>query len=174
MENETYYYSQKKRVPLIKTDEFVAVDVGLLNENKAARKVSHFVEEFGEHLRRSHYLVRQDQLEDNVVEVLETASAAQPVFRSGEHLVVVLPEIRVHESRADKMLELKSWIGKHEKETEVVKIIGSRMTLRPRSNSGADALQLANLIHEEVGVEAAEPRMIQLLKHSLSNNSAIE
>jgi hypothetical protein len=79
---------------------------------------------------------------------------------------VVLPEVRVEESRGAKRKHLADWLESHAQETVVTSRSADRFVLQPKSGYGGDALTLANQLTEQVGPELAQARFLRLLPRS--------
>lgn len=85
-----------------------------------------------------------------------------PVFRSQGSIVVVLPEVRVEETRAAYRAKLDSWLAEHADDVTVVSRDDDRVSLKAASGSGEDALAIANKLAEEVRPEMAQARFIRV------------
>ncbi len=88
------------------------------------------------------------------------SEAANRVYRVGDTIVVVMPEVRVEESRPQHLEKLEAWLAEHKASVEVVSQTDERLVLRPLSMRGSDALDIANALHEEIEREMAQARFI--------------
>ncbi len=99
---------------------------------------------------------------DVVRAAVSQSEAADRVYRVGDTIVVVMPEVRVEESRPQHLRKLEAWLAEHKASVEVVSQTDERLVLRPLSMRGSDALDIANALHEEIEPEMAQARFIRL------------
>lgn len=99
---------------------------------------------------------------DELYERLSTAGLVQPVYRSGAALVVLMPEVRV-ELEGDQHAAALEAVGAADVAADVTDDTPARLSLRPRSGRGEDALDLANFIYERAHPAAASVRMFQVV-----------
>jgi hypothetical protein len=107
-------------------------------------------------------IVDRDSLRADVWLALESASLLHPVYTSGRALVVLLPEVRV-EFDGDQKAATMQALSTSPVAAEVTGSSSDRLSLRPRSGSGADALDLANYIYEHAHPAASSVRMLQVV-----------
>jgi hypothetical protein len=107
-------------------------------------------------------IVDRAALGDELHDRLRAAGALQPVYRSGAALVVPMPEVRV-ELEGDQRRAALDAIDAAHVAAEVTEETPERLSLRPTSGSGDDALDLANFIHEHAHPAAASVRMLQVV-----------
>ena len=157
--DESYYYAEGQKVRLVKADDYFAIDLELVADEELKSRL----QSLGKQLRRTFYLLERKNLSDTEIEKLTECKALRPVFRHEDHLVIVLPEIRMLEIRTDVRQKLPDWLNEQQEKGEIIKAIGNRISLRPKSQSSAETLSLAIKLHEELGVKVAEPRMMQLI-----------
>lgn len=91
---------------------------------------------------------------------LAQAGASQPAYRSGDQIVVVLPEVRVEINDATTAAAVRSAVRDWDVVVEQPK--PGRMVLIPTSGRGVDALALANHVAETVGPPAAQARLVRV------------
>jgi hypothetical protein len=109
-------------------------------------------------------IVDRGQLPTESVVRLEQSGILLPVFRAEGALLVVLPEIRVEESRSGAPRQnLANWLSANADRTTVFEGTAGRIEIRPLSGKGAEALALANSLAEEVGPELAQARFVRLV-----------
>jgi len=149
-----YYYAGGEKIELTPADDLFAVEGG----DARAAAGSHAV---GRALTDGLRLVTRDELGD-AAKGLGGSKSKYPVFRSHGAVVVALPEVRVEEGRKAQRAKLDKWLKEHGDDVTVVSRDGDRVVLRPVSESGADALALANVLTEEVGPEMAQARFIRV------------
>jgi hypothetical protein len=156
-----YYYASGKPVPLHLDDDLVAIDVGRASESGTDRAA---MRKDALHLTGDLVLTRRDTLPADKVEAMELDGTAQPVYRAEGATLVVLPEVRVEDSSADRLESIRNWVSEHADEAKIVQDSGERIVLRSPSGRGADALALANRLTEQVGPEMAQPRLLRITR----------
>ena len=156
------YYANHKPVVLEMDDEFLAFDMDDIEHPTA--EFERFVEEHAEPLRRTVYVVPIDELTDEARNIIKKNSAGRTVFRLGDQLVIVLPEIRVEDE--DDLLESKlaGWVKQHKELAQTKKDPRGRTIIEPINKSGSDALEIARSLVEDLKVESAQPRMVQKIR----------
>jgi hypothetical protein len=101
---------------------------------------------------------------DDVAQALDKAGALQPVYRSVDGaLVVVLPEVRIELADTAQGKELRAYLESFELGSEVLRDTGEQVVLRPTSNRGDDALNLANAIEEAVHPPLSQARFVRIV-----------
>ena len=159
---QEYYYAANIRVPLERLRDYLAVDVGRLPHSAA--RLANELRQNGKELRRGVFLARRCDVAAALLSQLEHTSAERPVYLHEDALIVVLPEVRVENSSEDQLKTVQSWVKQNESNAKLVADRRGRMVIEPVSGCGEDALELANQLHEELGVEMAQPRMLRILK----------
>lgn len=158
-----YYYSNNEQVVLEDDDEFMAFDLNVIK--RVPKEVKSFVANHAEQLRKSVYLFCRKDLTDEVKELIDEYQAWRPVFRSGDSLLVLLPEIRVHDDSLDDLEKrVEAWVRKHVAVAQMKPDRRGRVVVEPIVKSGVGALEIANSLIEDLKVESAVPRMIQKLR----------
>jgi hypothetical protein len=150
-----YYYAGGEKIELTPADDLFAVEGG---DARAAAGTTHPV---GRALTDGLRLVTRAELGD-AAKGLRGSKPKYPVFRSHGAVVVALPEVRVEEGRKAQRAKLDKWLKEHGDDVTVVSRDGDRVVLKPVSESGADALVIANDLTEEVGPEMAQARFIRV------------
>lgn len=154
----SYYYAGGKRVPLQQAPDLIAVD-----EARLAAKLPDLASDAalsaGRPLRGGIRLVERGALSADTAGRLRDAGVTQPVFRAEGWVLVALPEVRVEDGSRAKLAEAKAAAeGKAEADAA-----DGRLTLRPSSADGADAIALANELVERHAVASASPRFIRVV-----------
>ncbi len=149
-----YYYAGGEKIELTPADDLFAVESGDTGTVAGASR------ETGRALTGNLRLVTKD--ERPKVKGLVGSKLKYPVFRAEGAIVVVLPEVRVEESRKGQRAKLDKWLAKHSDDVTVVSRDDDRLVLSPASGSGADALKMANDLAEEIGPEMAQARFIRV------------
>jgi len=160
-----YYYAGGEKVELAPADDLLAVDEQALNASAVPKAVAAAVRMVIHPLADRIGLVSRADLGPNgpdIVRALESAGATHPVFRSHGAVLVVLPEVRVEESRGAKQKHLADWLASRARDALIESRNEDRMVLRPASGYGGDALTLANQLAEQVGPEMAQARFLRV------------
>lgn len=160
----TYYYASGTRVPLQPAEDLVAVETPALDAAGLPPDMRERLLAAARPLRGGYVLVDAGSLPRAALARLRDARAVQPVYRYGEGIVVVLPEVRVEESRPDRVERLRAWLDRAGVAVEASGLGTGRLTLRPKSGRGEDALRLANELHEQIGLELADARFVRIVR----------
>ena len=91
------------------------------------------------------------------------AGALLPVYRAGGAQITVLPEVRVELSGKKQHPALQSAIRSSGIQASVEPMDDNSFVLRPQSESGGDALSLANFVHEHVRPRMAQARFLRIV-----------
>jgi hypothetical protein len=149
--SSSYYYASGKQIRLDPARELVAFDAGAL-------PALGLPEDARNGLLRVCRTLRGD------LAIADTGAVpAGVIARFGQDLVVVLPEVRVEESRHEQREKLEAWLKGAEKMLSASGIGTVRLTLRPASGRGEDALHIANELHERIGPELAQARFVRVV-----------
>jgi hypothetical protein len=162
-EKADYFYASGKRVPLARATDYFALSSDSLTLAGLSSTAQGHLKELGLPLRGGIFLYRWSELTENIRAEVEKKCVIHPVYLHQDTLLVVLPEIRVEETRPDHKKRLKDWLNRH-KDAEVVRERSQGVVLRPASGSGKTALTLANQLQEEVGPELAQARFIRIVE----------
>ena len=157
-----YYYAEGRRVPLKAAEGYCAVDLERVQSRVLTASVQELLDRSGAALRRGVAVLLESDVPDGIRAELEQRGALQPVYEYLDALIVILPEIRVEETRRDQRARLDTWIEKHRGEADVSEA-DDRIVLTPKSGHGGDALRLANEIHEQVEPEMVQTRMLRIV-----------
>jgi hypothetical protein len=155
-----YYYAGGERRILDPVDDRVAIDTrgaadkGLGDAVRALAVASK--------LPGGMIIADRSSLSSDLYDRLNAAGLVQPVYRSGAALVVPMPEVRV-ELEGDQHAAAVEAIDASHVAAEVTDDTPERLSLRPRSGSGEDALDLANFIYERAHPAASSVRMFQVV-----------
>jgi len=107
-------------------------------------------------------VINRASLSDDATARLSATGVAQPVYRYGNALVVFLPEVRV-ELDVGQSAAVADAAAASTVPSIVTDSSAERLSLRPRSGSAEDALDLANFIYESARPAAATVRMLQIV-----------
>jgi hypothetical protein len=157
-----YYYASGEQVELILDPHWVAVDEQRADSANIPQKTLDSFREATRSLKRGVVLVEREAISNSVLNALDAAHALQPVFKVDGSLLIALPEVRVEESSPSLKRAFHIWLEQNRDLAVIVQEDAERITLRPPSGNGTDALNLSNRLTEEVGVEMAQPRFIRL------------
>src|SRR5260221_5908135 len=155
----SYYYAGGKRVALERAADLIAVDDARLAEKLPDLLASNAGLRAGKPLRSGIRLVERGTLSAETVTRLVDAGVTQPVFRHQGSVMVALPEVRVEDGSKANLAKAKKFAaGK-----AVADATEGRLTLRPDSADGGDAIDLANALVEQHNVASASPRFIRVV-----------
>jgi hypothetical protein len=156
-----YYYAGGKKITLAPADDLIAVDMRALSAGLPAA-----VRDSVRPLSGEVGLINRADLGSDAaatIQALKATGATYPVFRAGGAVIVVLPEVRVEESRPGaKQKHLADWLASHSHEAVVKSRDQERLVLEPASGYGGDALKLANKLAEQVGPQMAQARFLRI------------
>jgi len=161
-----YYYAGGQRVQLIPADDLLAIDDQSFAVADLPQAVRAAVERLARPLTSGVRLLERAALGDDpdVIRAMQQAHVLQPVFRSQGAVVVVLPEVRVEEGRGGaKQQRLERWLTEHARHTLIESQSDGRITVRPTSGYGGDALSIANALAEDVKPEMAQARFVRIV-----------
>ncbi|MCC7052925.1 MAG: hypothetical protein IT355_06620 [Gemmatimonadaceae bacterium] len=155
-----YYYAGGTKHPLERVTDRVVLDA----RAAAHAGVTARVTEAAVHSRLPGGLqvVSTAGMADGALAALRSAGALQPVFRSGKTLVILLPEVRVELEPGQQDAVLAA-VRAADVASEVTESTDARVSLRPVSGLGEDALRLANFICETAHPAAATARMLTVM-----------
>lgn len=160
---QSYYYSGRQRIELTPAEDLLAVDEQRLTGSSVSKEVQEEIRHVAQTLRAGVLLVRGESLDPDTESVLEEAGALQPVYRAEGAIIVLLPEVRVEESRPDGQQRLEEWIRSHSEQALVQSRQEGRIVLEPASGHGEDALAMANALAEQVRPEMAQARFLRVV-----------
>lgn len=159
-----YYYASGERIPLVRAGDLLAVDLREAGRSKDVVRSLGKAITGAKPLMAGMGLVDVKGLDEAVVETVRLSGLAQPVYQTEGATIVVLPEVRVEESRGKKERDsIRTWLSEHGTTLEFEEN-EDRFTIRPRSGQGDDALRLANQIVEQLAPEMAQARFIRVVK----------
>ena len=153
-----YFYVAGKRVTLELESSLWALDTEALSVASIAEPIRNQILAAAQRLRGKYMLV---QVPTSLLDALHAARALQPVYRCADAMMVALPEVRVEETRPDRLQRLRDWLKSRGPRIEVAESEGGRLTLRPSSGDAEEALEIANALQEEITPELAEARFIR-------------
>ena len=158
-QDDHYYYAGGNRVALKPALDLIAVDDARLAEKLPALQASDAALREGTPLRGGIRLVRVENLAPGTLVRLQKATVTQPVFRQDGTILIALPEIRIEDDNQAKLAEVREFAAA--KARPVADEIEGRLTLRPQSDDGRDALTLANELVERYKPASVSPRFLR-------------
>ncbi|MCI0360164.1 MAG: hypothetical protein L0211_16925 [Planctomycetaceae bacterium] len=158
--DDCYYYAGGERITLTPAQDLLAFDQAAASKGALDKVVAGLS---ARPLTSGVSLVEQDQISAKDRQALSQAGALRPVFRAADAILVVLPEIRVEDSRPGQVEQLQDWFSKHCDDVEVESPRAGRFTVRPKSGSGEDALALSNALVEELGAQVSQVRFVRVV-----------
>jgi hypothetical protein len=158
-----YYYNDGAQVPLQPAEE-LAVDLEAAFAAGLPQHMLATLRKSGRELRTGLVMLDPKDIRQEVANELRAAHALQPVFHAENGvLIVILPEVRFEASDKEQAAEIRKCLGSTQLDSEVVRDRGEFLVVRPTSGSGADALELANRIEEEVHPPMAQARFLRIV-----------
>jgi hypothetical protein len=162
---ENYYYAGGQRIELEPATDLLAVDESALRQADLPASAKKALTKAARQLTSGISLIDRDAVDGVVADALANAGALQPVFRAMGALLVALPEVRVEFAEgAAKKQGLEKWLAARGDEAAIEKQSDGRITIRPTSGYGGDALAIANALAEEVKPEVAQPRFVRIVR----------
>lgn len=156
----SFYYADGKKIELNLVSDKIAVQADELQGDS----VWSSARDTAESLMGGYSLIDVRSLEPVVVQKGLESGQAQPVYEAEGCLIVVLPEIRIEESRSPATVaSVRKYLEDHCDEI-LVQELEQRFTLKLKSNRGDAALNMANEIVQQVAPEMAQARFIRLMK----------
>lgn len=159
----SYYYAGGEKIRIEADADRIAVDLSRVRG--ASRKIRDFLKhrEGDKALKGGITLVERKAIPKRVLDQLERQAALHPVYRHGETLLVVLPEVRVELSEPQQE-SVRTFVSRGPVRAAIQKAEGDRMILRPVSGKGADAITLANTLHETIHPKMAQARFLRVVR----------
>lgn len=162
-DKELYYYANNEQVNLELEHAVIAFDLDEIK--RPSRVFQNFVRQHAEQLRKSVYIVNRDDLPKEIAKIIEANQAERPVYRAGNTVVIVLPEVRVEDDSQGNLERLVSeWVKKNDSLACIKEDIRGRVVVEPVVKSGDDALRIASRLVEDLKIQSAQPRMIQKIQ----------
>ncbi len=157
---DQYFYAQGRRQALVPAADLLAVDRRIALDSSSASEVATLP--VASTLPGGLILVKSDKVSGRLRVTLEKTGSVRAVYRSGDHLMVPLPEVRVEFEEGRSAATLKAVRDSHVA-FEVTGSTERTLRLRPQSGKGEDALALANYIHEHARPTMSSARMVQVV-----------
>lgn len=157
-----YYYAGGRKVELESDDEHVAVDQKLAERaglDAQVRTASAAVPRQGGGV----FLAQRSALGEDMLASLREAGALQPVYKRERAVIVALPEVRIEFDNPDQRRAVMNILAKSRLKHTIAEDTDDRIVVRPASGNGADALKIANDIHERAHPAAASVRFVQFV-----------
>lgn len=155
-----YFYAGGERHELQPVEDRLAIDVRAASEaglGDVVRKVKS-----ASRLPSGMTVIERASIDDATIERLNAAGVVQPVYRYGPSLVVLMPEVRVELEGAQHDDAVRA-VAASVVDAELTDDTPERLSLRPLSGRGEDALDLANFIYEQARPASSTVRMLQIV-----------
>jgi hypothetical protein len=157
------YYAGDRKIELDRAEDYVAVDQ---KAAKSAGLEKQVATAGGDAPRQGGgvVLMQRSALSEKTLTALHDAGALQPVYRRDPAVMVALPEVRVEFDTPEQRRAVTADLADDsELPPSVSESTDIGLTVRPTSGDGADALKIANKIHESGHAAAASVRFIQFV-----------
>ncbi|MDY3554778.1 hypothetical protein R5W24_003907 [Gemmata sp. JC717] len=155
---QAYYYAGGTKVYLTPADDLVALDSESLQQAGIGEGSDGAVRSLSSKVK----LVDRARVGTSAGHGGRALVDRYPVFRSHGVVMVVLPEIRVEESRPHQKKRLEDWLRVHAAGAVIERKSDDQLVLTPASGDGSDALDLANALAEQVEPEMAQVRFLRV------------
>jgi len=157
-----YYYANgtSTKVELARADA-VGVDLEVAAEAGVPKRWLKRLEHDGRSLRGAVVMLPRAGIAAETEVELEVAGALRPVYRAEGADIIVLPEVRVETDTAKQAREVQEWMSREG--AEIVDVSETRVTFRPASGRGEDALELANRCNEQVKPALAQAHFLRVV-----------
>ena len=159
-----YFYAGGERHSLEPAGDWLAIDTRVTVNSKFENDVAAL--RVGSKLPGGIILVERKDCADSLRVHLETLGAIRSAYRSGNAVVVLMPEVRVEFDAGQHDNAVRA-VNNSQVPTEITEDAPDRLALRPHSGSGEDALNLANYIYEHAKPAASSVRMLQVVPKPL-------
>jgi hypothetical protein len=164
MAEPSYYYTANEKVPIEPDPGHVAIDFAPLHQS-ASTKLRLWLEKHQAipALRGELRLIERATLPDPVYAEIKERSALHPVYRYGDTLLIVLPEVRVEGRSKAHQDRIRAFVENGSVRASVESRNDGQLILRPVSGKGSDALVLANAVHENLHPPMAQARFLRVV-----------
>lgn len=159
---KSYYYAGGEKIHIEPDPNWIAVDLSRVKPVSAAVREFLTERKRDKGLYTSITLVERAAVPKQVLGQLERQAAIYPVYRHGKTILVVLPEVRVELSEFQKE-SVRTFASQGPVRAAIDKEQDDRMVLRPVSGNGADAITLANKLHETIHPKMAQARFVRIV-----------
>lgn len=157
-----YYYADDTGTKVeLELADAVGVDLESAAEAGVPRGRLKRLEQGGRSLRGAVVMLPRAEVADDTAAELDMAGALRPVYRAEGADIVVLPEVRVETDTAKQAREVQDWMSKEG--AEMIDASETRVTFKPASGRGEDALELANRCNEQVKPALAQARFLRVV-----------
>jgi hypothetical protein len=150
-----YYYADGGQVSLDPDPDYLAVYLCRVDRERLKPLNVTVVGDVG--------LLPAARVPKQLLGALRDTGALLPVYKAAGARIAVLPEVRVELSGKKQHPALRAAIKASGIDATVEPTGGDSFVLRPRSGSGADALSLANFVHEHVHPPMVQARFLRIL-----------
>jgi hypothetical protein len=158
---DAYYWAGGRKIALRRSDQ-TAIDLAAAASSGLSEEHIERLSKTGRSGGSTLRIVSTSELPESVRSGLDASGALQPVYEAGDgSQIIVLPEVRVEttdRSKARKLDQLAS-----DFDAAITEPREGRYVITPLSRRGADALDLANRVTEQVGPEVAQARFVRVV-----------
>ena len=159
---DAYYWAGGRQVPL-SADHHLAVNQNAANDHGLWNgELSAVAEAAGTDIGHGLVVLPGNSVSEQLRDHLDQSGASAPVYRSGDSLIVVLPEVRMEATPGEGAAKVRTVIEANDASAAVEEPTPGRFHVTPSSGRGADALILANKVAEEADPQAAQARFLRI------------
>jgi hypothetical protein len=159
---DAYYWAGGQKVALA-ADSRIAVDETRAREHGLwGGELSAAAESAGHTVGDGMVLLPAGSVSGPLRDQLDRTGASAPVYRADDSLIVVRPEVRMETAPATSASDVRTAIGRIDSDASVHEPKPGRFVVKPSSGRGADALELANRLAEELRPDVAQARFVRI------------
>jgi hypothetical protein len=161
--SDQYYWAGGRKVPLSSDPHFAVDKTSAQMQGLWDGELASAADTAGHHIGDGLVMLPKDAVSSDLRGQLDQTGASAPVYRAGEALIAVLPQVRVEVTPDTSTSDVRGAIADIDAHASVTEPAPGRLVVTPSSGRGADALELANQIVERLRPEAAQARFVRIM-----------
>jgi hypothetical protein len=163
MSGDQYYWAGGHKVPLT-IDPHIAVDQSTAQmQGLWDGELASAADTAGHQIGDGLVMLPKDAVSSKLRGRLDETGASAPMYRADEALIAVLPQVRVDVAGDTSASDVRGAIAEIDSDASVTEPTPGRFVVTPSSGRGADALDLANHIVEQLRPGAAQARFVRIM-----------
>jgi hypothetical protein len=156
--DDAYFWAGGKKIPLFDSNT-LAIDLNVAEIAGVKEAFQHGARNVG----RGLIFIDETSLSAQAWKRLDTVGAIHPVYRTAdESELVVFPEVRVEVDSIESEEQVEALV-KRSGFGIVVESTKGRITIRPNSGRGEDALRIANRVFEQLHPNLSQARFMRIV-----------